>query len=148
MGLVDMYAQKTDPTILNNLHSRQERANSYSNPPLNKVSLRANQLRGNIILGNYGVSNQFESRIDLVIYLLIVALLSLYLIQNLTQLDVSENEIEVLDLSALGQLESLQCCRNKLVELTVNGGALTSLIAGNNGKSLIFMIYTFEYPSS
>ncbi|CAD7086127.1 unnamed protein product [Hermetia illucens] len=105
MGLVDMYAQKTDPTILNNLHSRQERANSYSNPPLNKVSLRANQLRGNIILGNYG---------------------------NLTQLDVSENEIEVLDLSALGQLESLQCCRNKLVELTVNGGALTSLIAGNN----------------
>ncbi|KAE8743579.1 hypothetical protein FOCC_FOCC010826 [Frankliniella occidentalis] len=52
--------------------------------------------------------------------------------ENLTQLDVSENAIEVLDLSALSKLQTLQCSRNSLRELTVNGRHLTSLIAGNN----------------
>lgn len=54
--------------------------------------------------------------------------------QYLTQLDVSENDIEILDLSALDQLESLQCSRNKIKEITLNGRVLRSLIAGNNGK--------------
>ncbi|GLG96069.1 uncharacterized protein GBIM_02899 [Gryllus bimaculatus] len=52
--------------------------------------------------------------------------------QNLTQLDVSENSIESLDLSALTKLESVQCSRNRLSELALNGKALVSLIAGNN----------------
>lgn len=52
----------------------------------------------------------------------------------MTQLDVSENSIETLDLSALDRLVSLQCCRNNLEELKLNGRALTSLIAGNNSK--------------
>ncbi|XP_068084838.1 protein phosphatase PHLPP-like protein [Anabrus simplex] len=73
--------------------------------PLGRVNLRANLLKGCIVLGNYG---------------------------NLTQLDVSENSIESLDLSALTKLESLQCSRNNLVELTLNGKSLVSLIAGNN----------------
>ncbi|PSN56260.1 Protein phosphatase PHLPP-like protein [Blattella germanica] len=51
---------------------------------------------------------------------------------NLTQLDVSENSIESLDLSALTKLETLQCSRNKLIELSLCGKTLTSLIAGNN----------------
>nr|CAD7197094.1 unnamed protein product [Timema douglasi] len=54
--------------------------------------------------------------------------------QNLTQLDVSENSIETLDLTALGKLESVQCSKNKLVELSLNGKSLVSLIAGNNSE--------------
>ena len=56
--------------------------------------------------------------------------------QNLTQLDVSENAIEVLDLSALSKLQTLQCSRNSLRDLSVNGRHLTSLIAGNNRKNI------------
>ncbi|XP_055544111.1 protein phosphatase PHLPP-like protein [Wyeomyia smithii] len=77
---------------------------------LTKVNLRGNQLKGSIILGNYGL---------------------------LTQLDVSENSIEVMDLSALDKLETIQCCRNNLVELTLNGRHLHSLIAGNNNLTKI-----------
>ncbi|XP_076161636.1 PH domain leucine-rich repeat protein phosphatase [Ptiloglossa arizonensis] len=72
---------------------------------LYKVNLRNNQLKGNIILGNYG---------------------------NLTHLDVSENSIEKLDVSALQELRSVRCARNILTELTVCGRNLVSLIAGNN----------------
>nr|CAD7442805.1 unnamed protein product [Timema bartmani] len=55
---------------------------------------------------------------------------------NLTQLDVSENSIETLDLTALGKLESVQCSKNKLSELSLNGKSLVSLIAGNNSEYL------------
>ncbi|XP_049799965.1 protein phosphatase PHLPP-like protein [Schistocerca nitens] len=72
---------------------------------LGRLVLRENLLKGRIVLADYG---------------------------NLTQLDVSENNIETLDLSALSKLENVQCSRNQLVELTVNGKSLTSLIAGNN----------------
>ncbi|XP_074107682.1 PH domain leucine-rich repeat protein phosphatase isoform X2 [Cotesia typhae] len=72
---------------------------------LHKVNLRNNQLKGNIILGNYG---------------------------NLTHLDVSENSIEKLDISALQELQSARCARNSLTELTVCGRNLVSLIAGHN----------------
>uniref|UniRef100_A0A6E8VYW2 PPM-type phosphatase domain-containing protein n=1 Tax=Anopheles coluzzii TaxID=1518534 RepID=A0A6E8VYW2_ANOCL len=78
--------------------------------PLTKVNLRGNQLKGSIILGNYGL---------------------------LTQLDVSENSIEVMDLSALDKLETIQCCRNSLRELTLSGRNLHSLIAGNNNLTKI-----------
>lgn len=36
---------------------------NHLNPPLTKVSLRANQLRGSIILGNYGVRIFFSIKI-------------------------------------------------------------------------------------
>lgn len=55
-------------------------------------------------------------------------------LQNLTHLDVSENNIESLDLSALEKLENLQCSKNQLLELTLNGTVLLSVIAGNNRK--------------
>lgn len=54
--------------------------------------------------------------------------------QNLTELDVSENNIESLDLSAVDKLQILQCSRNSLVHLSLHGKNLTSLIAGNNSK--------------
>lgn len=57
--------------------------------------------------------------------------------QNLTQLDVSENNITSLDLSALERLESIQCSKNQLLELTLNGTALQSVIAGNNSECFI-----------
>ena len=47
-----MYAQK--PEFRRDSFGKEEQ--NYLNPPLTKVSLRANQLRGSIILGNYGVS--------------------------------------------------------------------------------------------
>ncbi|KAF5298424.1 hypothetical protein FQR65_LT01202 [Abscondita terminalis] len=72
---------------------------------LTTLNLRANRLKGNIILGNYG---------------------------NLTELDVSENNIEVLDLSAVEHLQILQCSKNVITLLTLHGKTLTSLIAGNN----------------
>lgn len=49
-------------------------------------------------------------------------------------MDVSENDIEILDLSALDQLETLQCSHNKIKEITLNGRVLRSLVAGNNGE--------------
>lgn len=47
---------------------------------------------------------------------------------------MSENNIESLDLSALEKLENLQCSKNQLLELTLNGTVLLSVIAGNNRK--------------
>ncbi|XP_043275194.1 uncharacterized protein Phlpp [Venturia canescens] len=81
----------------------KEDKNTQNN--LHKVNLRNNQLKGSIILGNYG---------------------------NLTHLDVSENSIEKLDVSALQGLQSARCARNALTELTLCGRNLVSLIAGNN----------------
>lgn len=107
VGLVDMFSQKSDLGKILNINNENNSQKNDLNPPLTKVNLRSNQLKGSIILGNYGF---------------------------LTQLDVSENSIEILDLSALDKLETLQCSRNKLSELTVNGRILTSLIAGNNSK--------------
>ncbi|KAB0797408.1 hypothetical protein PPYR_08402 [Photinus pyralis] len=72
---------------------------------LTTLNLRANRLKGNIILGNYG---------------------------NLTELDVSENHIEILDLSAVEQLQVLLCSKNIITVLTLHGRALSTLIAGNN----------------
>lgn len=61
----------------------------------------------------------------------------------MTQLDVSENDIEILDLSALDQLETLQCARNKIKEINLNGRVLRSLIAGFNGKLKVIFSQDF-----
>uniref|UniRef100_A0A1B0BJG8 PPM-type phosphatase domain-containing protein n=1 Tax=Glossina palpalis gambiensis TaxID=67801 RepID=A0A1B0BJG8_9MUSC len=73
--------------------------------PLKQFSLKGNQLSGSILIGNY---------------------------TYLTQLEVSENEMEVLDLSSLAQLETLKCSHNKLTELMINGNNLVSLQADSN----------------
>ncbi|XP_054282489.1 protein phosphatase PHLPP-like protein isoform X2 [Macrosteles quadrilineatus] len=91
--------------ILETNEGRKDSDSGLGGEELRTVNLRANCLKGNIILGNYG---------------------------NLTQLDVSENSIESLDLSALDKLENVQCSKNQLLELSLNGTALVSLIAGNN----------------
>lgn len=60
MGLVDMYSQKVNNLL--NHHSGHGQERDESNQPLADVNLRANQLKGNIILGNYGVSMEgFDS---------------------------------------------------------------------------------------
>ncbi|XP_017785771.1 PREDICTED: protein phosphatase PHLPP-like protein [Nicrophorus vespilloides] len=79
--------------------------NSTKTNVLTNLNLRGNRLKGNIILGNYG---------------------------SLTELDVSENNIESLDLTAVEHLQVLQCSRNNLTNLTLYGKNLTSIIAGNN----------------
>ncbi|CAH1183519.1 unnamed protein product [Phaedon cochleariae] len=81
---------------------------------LTTLNLRANRLKGHIILGNYG---------------------------SLTQLDVSENNIENLDLSAVEQLQMLQCSRNSLTTVTLYGKRLTSIIAGNNKLKNLTIIH-------
>ncbi|XP_044752357.1 protein phosphatase PHLPP-like protein [Coccinella septempunctata] len=85
--------------------AEQKIENSWKNNGISTLNLRSNRLKGNIILGNYG---------------------------NLIELDVSENNIEHLDLSALEQLQTVQCSRNSLTQLIIHGKQLTSLIAGNN----------------
>lgn len=98
----------------------------YSNPPLKKLNLRANHLKGNIILGNFTVRNFVNSKFHRKCFP--------FIFQYLTQLDMSENSIEFLDLSALDKIESIQCCRNQIKELTLNGRVLNSLVASNNRK--------------
>ncbi|KAF5306399.1 hypothetical protein FQA39_LY08908 [Lamprigera yunnana] len=85
--------------------AEKESENVSKTNVLTSLNLRANRLKGNIILGNYG---------------------------NLTELDVSENNIEILDLSAVEHLQILQCSKNVITLLTLHGKTLTSLIAGNN----------------
>ncbi|ENN77219.1 hypothetical protein YQE_06049, partial [Dendroctonus ponderosae] len=68
---------------------------------LTTLNLRANRLKGHIILGNY---------------------------TSLTHLDVSENSIEILDLGAVEQLKVLQCSRNSLAQLTLFGKNLVSTL--------------------
>lgn len=48
---------------------------------------------------------------------------------------MSDNSIEHLDLSALSVLQRIDCSRNKLVELNLNGTSLTTVVAGNNSKN-------------
>lgn len=74
---------------------------------------------------------------------MIVTVFISFLIKNLTHLDVSENSIEKLDISALQELRSVRCARNILTELTVCGRNIVSLIAGNNSK--IFFIFLIIY---
>ncbi|KRT82234.1 hypothetical protein AMK59_3649, partial [Oryctes borbonicus] len=91
--------------VLNESELKLDNSTSLKTNNLTNLNLRGNRLKGNIILGNYG---------------------------NLTELDVSENNIESLDLLAVEQLQVLQCSRNNLTHLILYGKNLTSLIAGNN----------------
>ncbi|XP_011302435.1 protein phosphatase PHLPP-like protein [Fopius arisanus] len=102
-SFLKMRALTLDVLTKNETVKLKDEKNNHNN--LHKVNLRNNQLKGNIILGNYG---------------------------NLTHLDVSENSIEKLDVSALQELQSARCARNSLTELTLCGRNLVSLIAGNN----------------
>ncbi|XP_017875246.2 PH domain leucine-rich repeat-containing protein phosphatase 2 [Ceratina calcarata] len=104
-SLFNMRALALTDVLSRSEHSRNCKDERNNQNNLYKVNLRNNQLKGNIILGNYG---------------------------NLTHLDVSENSIEKLDISALHELRSVRCARNILTELTVCGRNLVSLIAGNN----------------
>ncbi|CAG9771979.1 unnamed protein product [Ceutorhynchus assimilis] len=87
------------------LNPENRRSSKNANNGLKTLNLRANRLKGHIILGSYS---------------------------SLTQLDVSENGIEILDLGAVEQLQILQCSRNSLTQLTLFGKNLVSVIAGNN----------------
>uniref|UniRef100_A0A8B9HRW4 protein-serine/threonine phosphatase n=1 Tax=Astyanax mexicanus TaxID=7994 RepID=A0A8B9HRW4_ASTMX len=53
-------------------------------------------------------------------------------IKHLTQLDLRDNRLTSLDLSAACNLETLQCQRNQLGSLTLSGFTLRSLHANNN----------------
>lgn len=54
--------------------------------------------------------------------------------QNLTDLDVSENSIEQLDLSSLSSLKCINCSKNQLTDLKLNGSELITIAASNNSK--------------
>ncbi|XP_071452412.1 PH domain leucine-rich repeat protein phosphatase 1 [Hetaerina americana] len=72
---------------------------------LEKIDLRNNLLDGDVVLGNY---------------------------ENLRELDLSDNDIERLDVRALRHLSVVQCARNSLVHLSLPGHKLTTLIASHN----------------
>ncbi|KAG8227052.1 hypothetical protein J437_LFUL013235 [Ladona fulva] len=75
---------------------------------LEKIDLRANLLDGDVVLGNY---------------------------ENLKELDLSDNEIERLDVRSLRHLSVVQCARNSLVHLSLPGHKLTTLVASQNSKN-------------
>uniref|UniRef100_A0A8B9HS16 protein-serine/threonine phosphatase n=1 Tax=Astyanax mexicanus TaxID=7994 RepID=A0A8B9HS16_ASTMX len=58
-------------------------------------------------------------------------------IKHLTQLDLRDNRLTSLDLSAACNLETLQCQRNQLGSLTLSGFTLRSLHANNNREQAI-----------
>lgn len=57
LGFVDAYSQKVN----NMIHLQQHKEDQESKAPLNRINLRSNQLKGNIILGSYGVSRPCAS---------------------------------------------------------------------------------------
>ena len=57
-----------------------------------------------------------------------------HLLELVTHLDVRDNKIFDLDVRALKALEYLNCERNHIHALQVNGAAIKTLIASNNGK--------------
>lgn len=62
-------------------------------------------------------------------------------IQNVTELDVSDNGITSLDVSCLAALTSLTCSNNTITSITLHGAALTSLTANNNRLSRLEVRY-------
>ncbi|KAH8399554.1 hypothetical protein KR222_003632, partial [Zaprionus bogoriensis] len=111
--------------------AQQPEASSHDAAPLKKLSLRGNQLCGSILIGNYNVSAVRTSSLK--------SYTIDYSLQYLTQLEVCENEMEILDLSSLAQLETLKCSRNKLIELIINGTNLQTLKADHNCLQTISM---------
>ena len=62
-------------------------------------------------------------------------------LEHLTHLDIRDNRVTDLDVRALKTLEFINCERNGMVGLQINGTALKSLFAGTNGKRRIFFIH-------
>ncbi|XP_066964557.1 LOW QUALITY PROTEIN: uncharacterized protein Phlpp [Macrobrachium rosenbergii] len=62
-------------------------------------------------------------------------------IQNVTELDVSENGISSLDVSCLTCLTSLVCSNNAITTITLHGATLTALTADNNKLSRLDVRY-------
>ncbi|XP_037709590.1 protein phosphatase PHLPP-like protein isoform X1 [Drosophila subpulchrella] len=97
----------------------EEQASTSGQTSPQKLSLKGSQLGGSILIGNYNY---------------------------LTQLEVCENEMEVLDLSSLAQLETLKCSRNKLMELIINATNLQTLVADQNYLHNISTTNTHPVP--
>ena len=57
-----------------------------------------------------------------------------HFLELVTHLDVRDNQIRDLDVRSLKSLEYLNCERNGMLGLQVNGSSLKNLYAANNGK--------------
>ena len=57
------------------------------------------------------------------------------ILEHLTHLDVRDNYIAELDIRCIKTLEYLNCERNAITSLQINGLALKNLFAANNGQS-------------
>ena len=57
-------------------------------------------------------------------------------LEILTHLDVRDNHIPDLDIRSLKTLEYLNCERNRMHTLQINGTSLKNLLASHNGKSI------------
>lgn len=55
LGFVDSYSQKVNNMIYQQQLPKEGQEVASRKHPLNRINLRSNQLKGNIILGNYGV---------------------------------------------------------------------------------------------
>jgi len=64
--------------------------------------------------------------------------LKFVVLERLTHLDVRDNRISELDLHVLHSLEHLNCERNSMVSLHLNGMSLRSLVASGNRESRAF----------
>ena len=53
--------------------------------------------------------------------------------EHLTHLDIRDNRITDLDIRGLKSLEYLNCERNNMISLQINGSSLKNLFAANNG---------------
>lgn len=56
------------------------------------------------------------------------------MLEHITHLDIRDNRIGDLDIRALKVLEYLNCERNEMTTLQINGTALKNLFANHNGK--------------
>ncbi|XP_055917109.1 protein phosphatase PHLPP-like protein [Eupeodes corollae] len=83
------------------------------NPLMDKILLSGYQIHDSIILSNF---------------------------ENITQLEVSDNNIDYLDLSSLKKLQVFQCRRNALRELIIDAGNLVTLTATKNDLTKISVL--------
>lgn len=58
---------------------------------------------------------------------------------------MSDNSIEKLDLSALDNLEVVQCTKNQLQEISLNGRSLLSLVADWNSMFIQIKIQIYYH---
>ena len=63
-----------------------------------------------------------------------VEVVKFHLLELVTHLDVRDNKISELDVRSLKALEYLNCSRNSLHTLQVNGAAIKTLVATQNGE--------------